>query len=278
MADIFICYRRDDTESFSGRIFDRLTQHFGNSAAFLDVEGRKPGEFLKLLEEEANSCKVMLVLIGKKWLTLTNAAGRRRLDEEDDVVRQECRIGLNKDAVMIPVLIEGVPMPSAEEFPSDIARLADFEAAEITHKRFRAGVSELIGMIEEKVPRAGSAQESNNLSSHGTSAPVPASLAADLPGRWQISIIYPNGMNGESITQFAPNGTFQSEGRSPLGTFRIDGTWRLDGPQQITLLGQASAMFQILPYMATAWFSHISKQNMVARMSSGEQTTWQRLS
>jgi hypothetical protein len=42
MAAIFISYRRDDTEGFAGRLFDRIKDHFGDDSVFLDVEERRP--------------------------------------------------------------------------------------------------------------------------------------------------------------------------------------------------------------------------------------------
>ena len=34
---IFIAYRRDDSQGFAGRIYDRLAQHFGPDAVFRDI-------------------------------------------------------------------------------------------------------------------------------------------------------------------------------------------------------------------------------------------------
>ena len=38
MAHIFISYRRDDTGGYAGRLFDRLSTHFGRGNIFMDVD------------------------------------------------------------------------------------------------------------------------------------------------------------------------------------------------------------------------------------------------
>ena len=40
MPGIFISYRREDTAGHAGRLFDRLTQHFGKGRIFVDVQHR----------------------------------------------------------------------------------------------------------------------------------------------------------------------------------------------------------------------------------------------
>ena len=38
MADIFISYRREDTRADAGRLYDRLSEHFGDNHVFMDIE------------------------------------------------------------------------------------------------------------------------------------------------------------------------------------------------------------------------------------------------
>ncbi len=43
MAKIFISYRRDDSSGHAGRLYDRLSDHFGPDQVFMDLDTIKPG-------------------------------------------------------------------------------------------------------------------------------------------------------------------------------------------------------------------------------------------
>ena len=74
MRGIFISYRRDDAEGQAGRLFDDLSTHFGRDAVFMDVAGIKKGlDFRRIIEEHVTSCGVLLVMIGKRWLSATDS-------------------------------------------------------------------------------------------------------------------------------------------------------------------------------------------------------------
>ena len=45
MPKIFISYRRDDSSSQAGRLYDRLEGHFGQGQVFMDVGGATNTEF-----------------------------------------------------------------------------------------------------------------------------------------------------------------------------------------------------------------------------------------
>lgn len=46
MPEIFISYRRDDSAAYAGRLYDRLTNHFGQRHIFMDIDHIKPGQDL----------------------------------------------------------------------------------------------------------------------------------------------------------------------------------------------------------------------------------------
>jgi hypothetical protein len=37
-AKVFLCYRRDDSAAYAGRVQDRLVQEFGRDLIFMDVD------------------------------------------------------------------------------------------------------------------------------------------------------------------------------------------------------------------------------------------------
>ena len=81
MARIFISYRREDGSASAGRLHDRLREHFGRDNVFMDVDTIEPGlDFIEVIERTVGSCDVLIALIGRQWLVLTDADGQRRID------------------------------------------------------------------------------------------------------------------------------------------------------------------------------------------------------
>src|SRR4051794_21890891 len=84
MPRIFISYRPSDTAARVGRLFDRLTQRFGEDNVFLDVYRIAAGvDFRIALNKALKKCDVLLAIIGPGWLSAANGKGRRLADPED---------------------------------------------------------------------------------------------------------------------------------------------------------------------------------------------------
>jgi TIR domain/WD40-like Beta Propeller Repeat len=151
-ATIFISYRRDDTSGHAGRLYDRLSARFGAERIFMDIDTIKPGvDFVTVIDDAVASCAVLIALIGKQWLTITDATGARRLDNPHDFNRLEIESGLKRSTTVIPVLVEGASMPSTEDLPSTMAALARRNAIELSDVRWDYDVQRLITTIEEVV-------------------------------------------------------------------------------------------------------------------------------
>ena len=145
MRGIFISYRRDDAEGQAGRLFDELSAHFGRDAVFMDVAGIKKGmDFRRIIDEHVTSCGVLLVIIGKTWLSATDGKGQRRLDDANDFVRLETAVALARDIPVVPVLVHDAIMPTAQELPDVLKELAFRNGTELTHARWDSDVKSLI--------------------------------------------------------------------------------------------------------------------------------------
>jgi hypothetical protein len=154
MARIFINYRRDDTQGVAGRLFDYLALKYSRSELFMDVDAMKPGmDFVRQLDAQVSQCHVLLAVIGPHWLDARDQAGKRRLDNEKDSVRVELASALKRDIAVIPVLIEGTPMPPEESLPADLKPLARRHALELRHTRFNADADAIMHALEGVVPR-----------------------------------------------------------------------------------------------------------------------------
>jgi hypothetical protein len=152
MSKIFISYRRDDTENYVGRIYDRLCHDFGEDNVFLDTEKIIDGtHFPKRLTRAVTNCDVVLVVIGKEWVSLVNRAGERRIHAPEDWVRYEVQLGLNLEKQLIPILINDASFPTKKDLPESIQELADIDGRVIrTNKDFHADMDELIEDIKAK--------------------------------------------------------------------------------------------------------------------------------
>jgi hypothetical protein len=151
MARIFISYRREDSAGHTGRLHDRLTTRFGRDQVFKDIDSIDPGaDFTQAIKDAMASCDVVIVVIGKQWLTGTDAKGVRRLDNPKDFVRQEIAAALTSKTRVIPVLVQGATMPNEEDLPEDLRALAKHNAIEISDVRWDYDVERLVQAIQKK--------------------------------------------------------------------------------------------------------------------------------
>jgi TIR domain len=146
-GQIFISYRREDTEGYTGRLYDRLHEQFPQNKIFMDLDSIEPGvDSVKAIEESVSSCDVLVAVIGKRWLTASE--GRRpRLDYPQDYVCLEIGTALKRGIRVIPVLVEGALMPQSGQLPEDLKPLARRNALNVSHDRFRADADRLVGAV-----------------------------------------------------------------------------------------------------------------------------------
>ncbi len=148
---IFISYRREEAAAYAGWMGETLGEHFGKHRVFRDIDSIEPGlDFVESIQRAVGSAEVVLTLIGKSWLTAADdAAGRPRLHNPDDYVRMEIATALKqRDVRVLPVLIQGAPMPRVDELPDDLATLALRNAFEMRDTRWRDDMQRLIITLE----------------------------------------------------------------------------------------------------------------------------------
>src|SRR5947207_10787811 len=96
---VFISYRHDERH-VAEHVCAMLRAEFGVKNVFMDVGDEKsdaipPGEdYRRFLRKTVRASKVILVVIGQRWLNARDKAGHRRLDDPRDVLRGEVRLGL----------------------------------------------------------------------------------------------------------------------------------------------------------------------------------------
>lgn len=181
-AKVFISYRRDDAAGHAGRLYDQINNYFGDRVrVFMDVDSIAPGEdFVNVIENAVGKCEILIAVIGRDWLTITDQTGKRRLDNPEDFNRVEIAAALNRNVRVIPVLVQDATMPSREQLPEALGSLSRRNAIELSDARWKYDVDRLIKVIEESVGQQSGYQ------------PVKDQPEPQRPGRlrpWQIAAL-----------------------------------------------------------------------------------------
>ena len=149
MSGLFISYRRSDAAGHAATLRSALAERYGRDQVFIDIESLAPGAaFGQQLNETVKSCSWMLVVIGPRWLSASDAQGHRRIDDPDDWIRNEIATALRLGKVVVPVLVDGAHLPSSNELPVDIRDLARRQAFEIRVDRFERDISGLFLVLD----------------------------------------------------------------------------------------------------------------------------------
>ena len=124
MAKIMISYRREDSMDITGRIFDRLSSHYGRDTVFRDIDNIPPGiDFREHIRATIEESGVMLVVVGPRWIG-GERGGQPRIHAETDYVRIEVETAFKGDIPVIPLLVGGAVMPEPSQLPENIREFA----------------------------------------------------------------------------------------------------------------------------------------------------------
>jgi hypothetical protein len=146
---IFISYRRSDTSGHAGRLYDYLKDYFGGERIFFDVDTIQPGtNFEQKINSELDNSEAVLVLIGNQWLESKDKEGNRRLDHSQDYVRFEVETALKKNIQVIPILLQGTPMPSPNELPDTLHDLSRRNAVRLNDDHWYSDCNLLAGILK----------------------------------------------------------------------------------------------------------------------------------
>lgn len=151
MAKIFISYRREDTQWPVDRLRAALAPHVANPKEdiFVDIDNIPVGaDFVTYINEQVGKCDVLLAVMGRQWLTVSDAAGHRRLDDPKDFVRNEIAAALKRGIPVVPVLVDDTLIPQAMTLPEEIAPLARRNGVKLRRETFDADAQRLIAGLK----------------------------------------------------------------------------------------------------------------------------------
>jgi hypothetical protein len=145
MYDVFINYRAADIRGYAALLHMELGRRFGSNRVFLDSVSIPAGaDFVEALLAAVRTARVLLAVIGPGWLTMSDAAGRRRLDDPQDWVRRELAEAFRAGVRVVPVLIDDAELPREEQLPVDIVALVRCEFRRLRHHDARADLERLV--------------------------------------------------------------------------------------------------------------------------------------
>jgi hypothetical protein len=91
---------------------------------------------------------VLIAVIGTSWLSVTDATGRRLLDDPDDMIRQDIRTALERGIPVIPVLIQDTAMPAETDLPDDLKPLARRQGISLRDGFWDDDLTQLLDQVE----------------------------------------------------------------------------------------------------------------------------------
>jgi hypothetical protein len=147
---VFISYRRQETAPYARLLFEALSGRVGPERVFMDVDSIELGvDFTDEIEEALAVCKILLALIGPQWVTITDAEGRRRLEDPDDIVFLEIKAALDRNLRVIPILVDGTLMPNRQQLPGSLAPFARRNGLELSSgARYNSDIGRLLKAVE----------------------------------------------------------------------------------------------------------------------------------
>jgi len=152
---VFINYRGEDSHSYGALLYAELVRHFGDDQVFLDCESIPAGaDFVEELLGRVRQARVVLAVIGSRWLTATDADGRRRIDAPGDWIRRELAEAFAAGVRVIPILTEQAEIPAQADLPAEIARLCRCQFRRLRYRDPMADLARIVTDLTSVVPAA----------------------------------------------------------------------------------------------------------------------------
>lgn len=143
---VFVNYRVGDQQEAAGLIAEILRARFGPDKIFqasISILPSRP--FPDEILTAVRGATVLLAVIGERWLTVADEAGRPRIHAESDWVRREIAEALAADVAIVPVLVGAkTRSPRADELPEEIRPLATRQFIRLQYRSVGADVSNLV--------------------------------------------------------------------------------------------------------------------------------------
>lgn len=185
---IFLSYRNEDSPSETGRLYDKLTNEFGEDALFYDKEriglGRWPEYIHKALEE----CKVLIAVIGPDWYDIKDEQGRLRIKQSGDWVRREIATALKADKIIIPVCVNNAEFHTKKDkYPNSISGIVKYTSRNLNS--WKSDYNDLLSLLKDELKtREKTSEARGRRSSSDTFEPIGDGEFKNSEGKYLISV------------------------------------------------------------------------------------------
>jgi pterin-4a-carbinolamine dehydratase len=146
---VFISYRRQDSSAAARWLYQTIQRTFGPSKVFMDTEAIRIGaDWAESIEKALKATTILVAVIGRDWLRIADEYGQRRLDKEDDWVRNEIKHALESGTHVIPLLLSGTAIPKREALPVCLQNLPRHQSFELRDDRWESDLNFMISKLE----------------------------------------------------------------------------------------------------------------------------------
>lgn len=146
--NVFLSYRRSDTQDLAGRMADRLRAVPQIRRVFIDVEDIEAGtDFVARLTGALAESDVCVLLIGPQWCGPREGGAAARIFDARDFVRLEATAALASQRKVLPVLANGAAMPEPDQLPPELEPLTRLNALSIRHAYFDHDLAHLVDTL-----------------------------------------------------------------------------------------------------------------------------------
>ncbi|MEU5158597.1 toll/interleukin-1 receptor domain-containing protein [Streptomyces sp. NPDC020875] len=162
MPLVFVNYRTGDEEATATLVARELSRRFGGDNVFRASKSIEVGShFPQALITAVRRSRVLIAVIGRRWLDVTASDGRPALANPDDWTRREIREAFESAAIVIPLLVDKAARLRHEDLPEDISGLADCQYLRFDHRDDDSGIDRLTAKLTALVPELAEAAERN---------------------------------------------------------------------------------------------------------------------
>jgi hypothetical protein len=179
MNRIFISYRTSDAKKDAHRLAVDLEAVFGDEQVFFDKHDLQGGAAWRdSIGQALGQRPVVLLLMTPELIGAAHPEGGRRIDRDDDPIRNELVAAAAHGALVVPLLTEGMTMPGRTTLPHDLHFLSEAHALKLRTDDWAHDLGRLVGdLVRQGIqPRAGAAP----------AAPAAAAGAGDLGAVWVV--------------------------------------------------------------------------------------------
>lgn len=252
---VFICYRREETAPYAGRIYDAMVARFGEGNVFMDVDMAPGVDFERQITEVVSGCVALLIVMGPDWAETTEDDGRRRLDNPGDFVRLEVETGLHRPEVTpIPVLVDGARMPRREDLPPEIRAIARRNAIELSDGRWSYDVGRLMETLNVLMPE--STRPGRPVVEPSAPEPIPLGWRVALEG---MLVAGATAAIGRLLGEQLPDGPEGKAGESATEVLEHVGSITLRRTETLALVGAVLAVWLARRVWRTDPLRHLAR-------------------